>query len=143
MRPGATIVLEGNDTMSGLKGIALAPLLLSLQVAASFADNPPKLDVDTTCNAAYRFAISGSRDKDKEACLDDEHAAEDTVGKNWSKFSADDKTTCIGMVKTGGPASYVELLSCLEIMRDAKEYSEEDSPKQSDRPAQSTHRRRR
>jgi hypothetical protein len=29
-------------------------------------------------------------------------------------------------VKTGGPASYVELLSCLEIMRDAKEIREAD-----------------
>jgi hypothetical protein len=143
MRAGATIALEGNDTMLGLKGIAVGPLLLSLQVAVAFADDPPKLDVDTTCNAAYQFAISSSRDKDKEACLDDEHAAEDTIGKNWSKFSANDKTTCIGMVKTGGPASYVELLSCLEIMRDAKEYSEDDSPKQADRPPQSTRRRRR
>jgi hypothetical protein len=40
--------------------------------------------------------------------------------QNWSKYSADDKTMCVGMEKAGGPASYVELVSCLEIMRDAR-----------------------
>lgn len=63
---------------------------------------------------------------DKEACLDDEHTAESTLAQNWSKYNATDKTQCIGNVKTGGPASYVELLSCLEIMRDAKEIREGD-----------------
>ena len=43
--------------MSGLKGIAVAPLLLSLQVAAAFADNIPKLDVDTTCNADAKAPV--------------------------------------------------------------------------------------
>jgi hypothetical protein len=46
--------------------------------------------------------------------------SQDTLRQNWSKYPAADKTTCIGMTTTGGPASYVELLSCLEILRDAK-----------------------
>ena len=32
-----------------------------------------------------------------------------------------DKQECLGMEKTGGPASYVELQSCLEIRRDARD----------------------
>jgi hypothetical protein len=31
------------------------------------------------------------------------------------------------MAKTGGPASYVELLSCLEIMRDARNIQKSDT----------------
>jgi hypothetical protein len=31
-----------------------------------------------------------------------------------------DKTMCVGMEKAGGPASYVELVSCLEIMGQAR-----------------------
>jgi hypothetical protein len=58
--------------------------------------------------------------RNKEACLADETAAQDTLKQNWSKYAANDKTQCIGMVTTGGPASYVELLSCIEIMRDAR-----------------------
>ena len=58
--------------------------------------------------------------RNKEACLADETAAQDTLKQNWSKYATSDRTQCIGMVTTGGPASYVELLSCIEIMRDAR-----------------------
>jgi hypothetical protein len=121
--------------MSALNKIAVASLLLGLQVTAAVADNPPKLDVTTTCNAAAQFSIVIGRDT--EACLDDERAAESTLAQNWSKYNADDKTQCVGTVRTGGPGSYVELLSCLEVMRDAKELREGDTPERSDQPVQS------
>src|SRR6202007_63654 len=103
--------------MSTFNRIAAAPLLLGLQVAVALADAPPKLDVTTTCNAASQHAISAGRDKD--ACMGDERTAETTLAHNWSKYSADDKSHCVGTVKTGGPSSYVELLSCIEVSRDA------------------------
>jgi hypothetical protein len=131
----------GGKTMSALKRIAIASLLLGLQVMVAAANDPPKLDVTITCNAAAQFAIVAGRDK--EACLDDERTAESTLAQNWSKYNADDKTQCVGTVKTGGPASYVELLSCLEIMRDAKEFREGDSLERPDQPVQSKPRRRR
>jgi hypothetical protein len=126
--------------MSTLKRITAASLLLGLQAPAVFADGPPKLDVGVSCNAASQFAISAGRDK--ESCLDDERSAESTIDQNWSKYRADDKSLCVGTVKTGGPASYVELLSCLEVMQYAKEAREEDL-RPSDQPAQSKRRRRR
>jgi len=49
--------------------IVAAALLFGLQAGATFADNPPKLDMTTTCDAAAQFAIMGGRDK--EACLDE------------------------------------------------------------------------
>jgi hypothetical protein len=106
--------------------IAIAVLLLGLPAAAALADSPPKLDVTISCSAAARGAISAGRDK--ESCLADERAAQDILAKGWSAFSAADKTQCIGNVKTGGPASYVELLSCLEVMRDAKKFREDGDP---------------
>jgi hypothetical protein len=108
--------------MSALNTIAVTSVLLGLQVAIAVADGPPKLDLAPTCDAAARFSIMAGRDK--EACLEDEHTAESTLAQNWSKYNAVDKTQCIGNVKTGRPASCVELLSCLEIMRDAKEVGE-------------------
>jgi hypothetical protein len=128
-------------TMSALKIIALASLLFGQQVAAAHADDPPRLDVATTCDAAARFAIMAGRDKD--ACLEDERTAESALAQNWSKYSTDDKSQCVGTVKTGGPASYVELLSCLEVMRDSKEFREGDAVMRSDQPVQSARRRRR
>jgi hypothetical protein len=79
---------------------------------------PPTLQVGPSCEAAGRGAVVLGRNK--AACLGDETTAQDTLKQNWPKYSAADKTTCIGMTSTGGPASYVELLSCLEILRDAK-----------------------
>jgi hypothetical protein len=106
--------------------IAIAVLLIGLPAAAALADNPPKLDVTISCNAAARGAISAGRDT--ESCLADERAALDLLAKGWSDFNAAHKTQCIGNVKTGGPPSYVELLSCLEVMRDAKKFRESGDP---------------
>src|SRR5216684_4683428 len=118
---------------------AVVVLMLGLPAAIALADSPPKLNVTPSCDAAARGAISAGRDK--EACLVDERTAESVLAQNWSKYNAADKTQCVGNVKTGGPASYVELLSCLEIMRDAKEIREGDPLIRSDQPVQSTPRR--
>jgi hypothetical protein len=121
-----------------INGIALVTLSLGLQIAIARADSPPRLNVAPSCEAAARGAISAGRDK--EACLADEHAAEGVLSQNWSKYNGADKTQCIGNVKTGGPASYVELLSCLEIMRDAKAIRESDPLMRSDQPGRPTRR---
>jgi hypothetical protein len=85
---------------------------------------PPTLQVGPSCEAAGRGAVVLGRNK--EACLADENAALSTLRQNWSKYAANDKTLCIGMESTGGPASYVELLSCLEINRDARDIQNAD-----------------
>jgi hypothetical protein len=98
---------------------------------------PPVLQVGPSCEAAGRGAVVLGRNK--EACLADENAALDTLKQNWAKYVAGDKTLCIGMESTGGPASYVELLSCLEVNRDAHAIQSAD-PLEADlsRPASTT-----
>ncbi len=95
----------------------------------------PVLQVVSSCEAAGRGAVVLGRNK--EACLADESAAQDTLRQNWTKYAANDKTQCVGMTRTGGPASYVELLSCLEIMRDARNIQNAD-PLESDVTAANT-----
>jgi hypothetical protein len=130
------------ETMSpSASKIAIAVLLLGLPAAAARADGPPQLDVTVSCNAAARGAISAGRDK--ESCLADERTARDTLAEKWSAYPAADKTQCIGNVKTGGPPSYVELLSCLEIMKDAKAIRETDPGASGEIPAVAPARRRR
>jgi hypothetical protein len=104
-------------------------------VTTAGTDEPPKLDVDGPCNAAAQFALLAGRDKD--ACVNDERAAETTLAENWSKYSADDKSQCVGTVRTGGPSSYVELLSCIEVLQDAKQIREGDPLMRSDWPVES------
>lgn len=84
----------------------------------------PKLDVAVSCEAAAAVAVSAGRDK--EACLSDEQEAKAQLDKDWPGGGLDDKSLCFGNVKTGGPPSYVELLSCLNVMKDYKQIRESD-----------------
>lgn len=120
--------------------IAVVILMLALPAAIARADSPPKLNVAPSCEAAARGAITAGRDKD--SCLNDEQTAESALAQNWSKYDPADKTQCVGNVKTGGPASYVELLSCLEIMRDAKTIRAGDPITTTDQPSGLMRRRR-
>jgi hypothetical protein len=79
---------------------------------------PPVLKVGTSCEAAGSGSVVAGRNKD--SCLADETTALNTLKQNWSKYQASDKTECVALENNGGPASYVELLSCLEVRRDAR-----------------------
>jgi hypothetical protein len=108
--------------------------------ARARAGGPPTLRVGPSCAAAGRGSVVLGRDK--KACLGDETTAQDTLKQNWSKYAASDKNDCIGMVTTGGPASYVELLSCVEILRDARNIRTANALER-DNSAVSSRRRRR
>jgi hypothetical protein len=97
--------------------IAIVVMSLGSQVEFAVADSPPKLNVGPSCIAAARGAVSLGRNE--EACMGDERAAQDQLTNNWSQYSRAHKTQCIGMTTRGGPSSYVELISCLDIMKDA------------------------
>jgi hypothetical protein len=88
------------------------------------AGGPPELDVRPSCRAADRVSvIVAGADKahaDMKACLDDERTARVALLRHWASFSPVVRTQCVGMNRTGGPPSYVELLTCLEVMRDAR-----------------------
>jgi hypothetical protein len=94
------------------------------------AGDVPTLKVEPSCKAAGAQGLMMGRTT--ESCMNDENAARGDLVKTWSTFSADDKTHCLSMVSTGGGPSYVELLSCLEMSRDAKKIAQgrklEDQP---------------
>jgi hypothetical protein len=52
------------------------------------------------------------------------------------------KRDCIGMIQAGGPASYVELLSCVGILRDARNIHNADMLEGDDNAISSRRRRR-
>jgi hypothetical protein len=104
------------------------------------AGGPPTLNVDPSCVAAGMGSVILGRNK--EACLGDETTAQDTLKQNWPKYASADKSDCIGMVTTGGPASYVELLSCVEMLRDARNIRNTDALEANDSAVSSRRRRR-
>ncbi len=108
--------------MRGLAaGVIIAALAIVITGIAS-AGGPPELDVRLSCRASDRALPVAGVDKpraDMRACLDDERTAREALVKAWAGFTASARMLCVGMNRTGGPPSYVELLTCLEVMRGA------------------------
>jgi hypothetical protein len=108
----------------------LATVVLGLQVALGLflasagAEGLPSLNAEPSCRAAADAAamgsIAGGNVRDLDSCMRDENEARDQLGKEWAEFSASDQQRCTSETKTGGSPSYVELLVCLEMIRDAK-----------------------
>jgi hypothetical protein len=104
-------------------GTAVIGASIAGAVASGIAGAPPDLDVRISCRAADRVSIAApGTDKahnDMQACLDDERIAREALIKTWASFPAALRTLCVAMNRTGGPPSYAEMLTCLEVMRDA------------------------
>lgn len=86
-----------------------------LAAVAAYAAEVPTLDVSQTCQAIpgdRTFAI------DTDRCLKSEKEARDQLTREWATFPAADRTLCTQTATMGGTASYVELITCLEMKRD-------------------------
>jgi hypothetical protein len=98
-----------------VRRLILLPFVIIATVSVCVADEVPKLDVVSSCAAEAAVAPEGKRQ-----CLSDEQAARETLVKRWEQFGAPDKRQCSEMATLGGTASYVELLTCLEMAADAR-----------------------
>jgi hypothetical protein len=54
-------------------------------------------------------------------CIDSEHAARDELARKWKDFPAKDQRECTTVATLGGSASYVQLITCLELSRDVRQ----------------------
>ena len=95
-----------------LPAIALGGVLL---VAA--VDQVPKLDTRPTCAGVENFiAAPGTI----ATCEQDEQQAHDALNTQWQDFPAADRNNCVAETRIGGFPSYVQVLTCLELERDAR-----------------------
>jgi hypothetical protein len=117
--------------------VLIAAVGLGSQLALAAAEGPPNLNAEPSCKAAADSAamgsIGGGNVRDLASCMRDENEARDQLAKEWAQFSPSDQQRCTSETKTGGSPSYVELLVCLEMIRDAKNPSgqSETSPSSS------------
>jgi hypothetical protein len=102
---------------------ALLPVFLATSRILLVADDVPKLNYEPSCRAAVATAAIASRDL--ESCKKDEEQARTSLTKVWTKFSADQRGHCVRLTSLGGPPSYVELLTCLEMARDSSTMRDE------------------
>ena len=83
----------------------LSPILVS--------DTVPTFDIVKECR------YEGGSAANVERCSQDETAALAQLRTEWAQFAGADQKTCmVTTTTTGGFASYVELLTCLEMARD-------------------------
>jgi hypothetical protein len=92
-------------------------LLLGIGVAGA-AERPPQLNVGSSCDAAAAHGLNG---RTRDACMNEENTAKSTLNDKWTQFTARQQTRCTDLVHMGGPPSYVELLTCLEMAEQAKQ----------------------
>jgi len=88
-------------------------VLLATLSPIAVSDTVPKLDIVREC----RFESLSTADFDR--CRQDEGTALRQLEQDWTQFVVADKSTCLAATTIGGFASYVELLTCLEMSRDA------------------------
>lgn len=97
----------------------IAPAFLALafgsQLVIAVADGVPAFDVAPGCRAAVTV-MAGSFG----ACMQDEQAARAQLASQWDGFASSDRASCTQTETVGGTPSYVELLSCLQMARDAR-----------------------
>jgi len=98
---------------------AFAAVFLSLVPAAAHAADVPKLNVERMCRESAK--ADPASNFDAKRCIDSENRTRDELVGKWTSFPAADRQECTQMATLGGSASYVALITCLEMNRDARE----------------------
>ena len=88
-------------------------VILATLSPVAVSDTVPKFDIVREC----RF--EGGSTVEFDRCSQDEAEALEQLKANWAQFTGVDKSTCLSVATVGGLASYVELLTCLEMAREA------------------------
>jgi hypothetical protein len=100
----------------GVLGLLLAPMLAPT-LAIAQAGGVPTLEFAQGCRntAAGRTTVL-------ENCMRDEQRARQKLTNEWDKFPHADRTECTTLAKMGTVLqSYVELITCLEMAKEARE----------------------
>jgi hypothetical protein len=97
----------------------VAPIFLAAQLVITVADDVPRFNIDANCRADAAASAGISLSQSVDACKQDEQDARDQLVKQWAQFRPSDRVTCAALASEGDAHSYVELLTCLEMARDA------------------------
>jgi hypothetical protein len=110
--------------MGILTTIATAAVLATAAAPARSQEIP---NLDPVCRGiaqqASTVAEKGSPDLAFAQCIQSEQAMRQKLAGEWSTFSPGEKANCIG-AQMAGMASYTDLISCLEMARDAPQLNQ-------------------
>jgi hypothetical protein len=109
---------------------AIAVAMIMPAILSARSDDVPTLDVNPVCHgiALQGELEAGLQRTNFEQCVQSEQDVREQIKKEWSTFTAADKSHCVSLAKTGGESSYTELITCMEMARDVRKlHSEADS----------------
>lgn len=107
------------------------------------ANDLPQFDVKPSCSSATKAANDLNQagdnlrpgDRSADNCVQDEMNAKSKLNDEWAQFKIAERQRCTRLATLGGLPSYVELLTCLELARQAANIPE-DHPAAKTRPGQ-------
>jgi hypothetical protein len=91
----------------------LVAILLSSGMVLPVADSPPRFNIEQACRHAGEPVTGVGRPN--QACRDDESKAAADLQQQWAKYPPVQRATCVEGAGLGGPPSYVQVLTCLEM----------------------------
>jgi signal transduction histidine kinase len=101
--------------------MALTPYAALIAVHLLQPVAEPRLNVEPSCRAATSLNLADGQTL--QSCMKDELEARAELAKSWTGYSGSARTRCAAEVTIGGDPSYVELLECLEMDKDASRIS--------------------
>ena len=97
--------------------ISLPVVILGTQFLVPVNEQVPTLNVTVSCRAAATAGMAA--DESYQSCMSDEQSARQELLRSWASFAASDRSRCTTEASGDGLPSYVELLVCLQMSRDA------------------------
>ena len=133
---GKDAIMSKTKRLSKLREAFAAAAALAAMTAWSplmaAPERPPQFDLVKSCQSGG--ALWGSPRQASESCVRSEQEARTTLENSWNEIFLADRTHCSLLVSTGGPPSYVELLSCVEMTREARAFREQRATKAAEPP---------
>ncbi len=103
---------------------AISSAIAPVAVTPALADEVPALNVEPVCRGIAQQAATpsekGGPDLAYSQCVSSEQAMREKLSKEWTTFTSGDKANCVGETKSGPLPSYTDLVTCLEMARDAR-----------------------
>jgi hypothetical protein len=104
---------------TGLFSIVLASQLGN-PLMTPIGDRVPTFNVEATCKASVATdkAMNLANPQSYESCMRDETTAQQQLAAGWSSSPGSIRDSCEQEAVAGGSASYVDLLTCLQMATD-------------------------
>lgn len=90
-------------------------MILGSQLVTPVADAVPKFDIVRNCKLDVAATAGLSANQSLKNCISDEQKAQRQLGKQWFRFPAPTRTSCVSQESIGGTPSYVSLQTCLQM----------------------------